>query len=233
MPHRAYKFRFYPTAAPSAQLAIEFSHARFVWTWGLDMRNKAYRRRGESLNYVAISQRLTRLKQSDRYAWLRDATAVCHTQKLIDLDRAFRNFLEGRARYPRFRKKHATQSIRYQLDQRHVHRTYAAGERLVLPKFGPSKIRWSRLPRGIPKMATVSRDAGSRYFVNLAVKETIEPKPIAHRQVGVDVGVKDVVVTVDGFKSGAPKYTYRYARKLRFAQRTLSRRRKGSGRWHR
>ncbi|MGR6034118.1 MAG: RNA-guided endonuclease TnpB family protein [Candidatus Nitrosoglobus sp.] len=47
--------------------------------------------------------------------------------------------------------------------------------------------------------------------------------------IGVDVGVKDVV-TSSGFKSGAAKYTYRYARQLKMAQRRLSNRHKNSNR---
>lgn len=230
MTYRTYKFRIYPTNNQLAQLQIEFGHARFVWNWALDMRNKAYLRRGESLKYAEISRRLTQLKQSCRYRWLCDATASCHTQKLIDLDRAFKNFFEGRARYPRFKKKYATQSVRYQLDQREMPGSYVGGERLLLRKLGPVRVRWSRVPHGVPKMATVKRDAAGRYFVSLSVEETVEAKPKREGEIGVDVGIKDVVVTSDGFKSGAPKHTYRYARKLRRAQRSLSRKKMGSGR---
>ncbi|WP_036503531.1 RNA-guided endonuclease TnpB family protein, partial [Nitrosococcus oceani] len=45
-----------------------------------------------------------------------------------------------------------------------------------------------------------------------------------------DVGVKDVVITSEGYKSGAPTDTYRYARQLKMAQRRLSKKPKGSGR---
>ncbi|MGI9293974.1 MAG: RNA-guided endonuclease InsQ/TnpB family protein [Pseudomonadales bacterium] len=233
MPHRSYKYRFYPTECQRAQLEIEFGHARFVWNWALEMRTKAYRRRGESLNYVEISRRLTALKACRRYCWLSQGTANCSTQKLIDLDKAFGNFFEQRARYPRFRKKHARQSVRYQLDQRHVHRTFQAGKTLQLPKLGPLTLRWSRLPLGVPKMATVSRDAAGRYFVSLSVLEDIASKITTINAVGVDVGIKDIVVTSDGFRSGAPKSTYRHARRLRIEQRRMSRKRKGSGRWTR
>jgi putative transposase len=46
----------------------------------------------------------------------------------------------------------------------------------------------------------------------------------------MDVSIKDVVVTSSGFKSGAAKYTYRYTRQLKMAQRRLSNRRKGPNR---
>nr|WP_305910528.1 transposase [Methylomarinum sp. Ch1-1]MDP4523288.1 transposase [Methylomarinum sp. Ch1-1] len=50
---------------------------------------------------------------------------------------------------------------------------------------------------------------------------------------GIDVGIKDVAVTSDGFFTGAPRYSYRYHRKLKRAQRQLARMQKGSSHWRR
>ena len=231
MVKKSYKFRFYPTRQQQKQLAIEFGQARFVWNWALDMRSKAYKRRTESLNAVSISRVLTRLKRSTRYAWLYDACATCHTQKLHDLDIAFKNFFAKRARYPRFKSRHrGVESIRYQLDQRNIHRDYGAGKTLRIPKLGELKIKWSQTPQGIPKMATLSRDPVGRYFVSLSVEEGIQPRARTECSVGIDLGLHDVVVTSEGWKSGAPKYYRKYERALARAQRVLSRRKKGSGR---
>ena len=85
-----------------------------------------------------FSRLLTRLKRTARYGWLRDTPSTVLTRKLRDQDRAFANFFAGRAKYPRFRKRRTAQSIRFQLDQRQVHRTFDANDRrLVLPGLGP------------------------------------------------------------------------------------------------
>lgn len=211
-------------------MAVEFGHARFVWNWALDMRSKAYKRRGESLNVVGISKMLTKLKQCNRYAWLKEANAQCHTQKLRDQDRAFSNFFKGLAKYPRFKKRHAKQSVRYQMDQRIILNNYRGGELLRLPKLGALRVRWSRVPTGIPKMATVSLNQAGQYHVCLSVEEPVDALPAATGTIGVDRGIKDVVVASDGFKSGAPKYTQAYERRLAKAQRKLAKYTKGSNR---
>ncbi|WP_041355273.1 RNA-guided endonuclease InsQ/TnpB family protein [Nitrosococcus halophilus] len=227
---RAYKFRFYPTPTQKRQLAIEFGHARYVWNWALETRTKAYKAQGESLNTISLSRQLTVLKQTE-CPWLSEATASCHTQKLRDQDTAFKNFFAGRAKYPRFKKRHQTQSVRYQLDQRHIEKNFnAESKRLKLPKLGTLKLKWSQRMGGIPKMVTVSKDPAGRYFVSMACEVEILPLPVRRNAIGVDVGVKDVVITSDGYKSGAPKYTYRYARQLKRAQRRLSKKRKGANR---
>jgi putative transposase len=211
-------------------LAIEFGHARFVWNWALETRTKMYEEHQERLNYIGLSRKLTKIKKT-QYPWLSEATSGCHTQKLIDLDRAFKNFFDKRAKYPRFKKRHQAQSVRYQLDQRHVERNFDAEIKLLkLSKLGALKLKWSRPIEGIPKMATVSKDSCGRYFVSMACEVDIVAQPVRTNAIGVDVGVKDVLATSDGFKSGAAKYTYRYARQLKMAQRRLSSKRKGSHR---
>jgi putative transposase len=212
------------------QLAIEFGHARFVWNWALETRTQAYQEKKGSLNCAALSRQLTVLKK-EKCPWLSEATAGCHTQKLIDQDTAFKNFFAGRAKYPRFKKRHQSQSVRYQLDQRQVEKNFnAEDKRLKLPKLGALRLKWSRELDGRPKMVTVSKDPAGRYFVSMACEVEITALPIRRNAIGVDVGVKDVVVTSEGFKSRAAKYTYRYARQLRLAQRCLSKKCKGSQR---
>lgn len=229
---KSYKFRFYPDAAQSEQLAKEFGCARWVWNRGLIERDYAYKEWGISLSSTHdISKNIAQYKKKD-YPWLSDATASVLQQKLMDQDKAFDNFFKGRASFPKFKKKSHAQSIRYQLDQRHVLNNYRAGELLKLPKLGELTIKWSQIPGGVPKMVTVSKSASGKYFVSFMCEVEQGLKPMTGKVIGIDVGIKDVVVTSDGLHSGAPKFTYKYQRKLKKAQRVLSRKKKGSNGWH-
>ena len=225
---KSYKFRFHPTPDQEKQLAVEFGCARFVWNLSLAIRQNLYAVSGESINYVGLGKNLTYLKSVESYKWLKDCTAAVLTQKLIDLDKAYDNFFKGRAAYPKFKKKGHAESIRYTIDQRNIITTYSSGEFLKLPKLGYVNLVWSQAPKGVPKMATVSKTASGKYFVSFMCEVEQETKPTTGRIVGVDVGIKDVVVTSDGYKSGAPKFTYKYQRELRRAQRKLSKKTKGS-----
>lgn len=230
---RAYKFRFYPTAAQRQQLAIDFGCARFAYNISLDARNFCYNALDRRITGIDCSRAITELKQDPDYLWLKDANSTVITQALRDLDTAFTNFFAGRAQYPSFKKKLHAPSVRYQLDQRHITRTFNAGLGfLKLPKLGALKLKWSRAITGIPKMVTVSRDSVGDYYVSMACEESIQPLPKTKAVAGIDVGIKDIVITSDGFKSGAPKYIAQYQRQLKRAQQTLSRRVKGSKRWH-
>lgn len=231
MIQRSHQFRFYPTEAQAKTLGQCFGAARWVWNTALAWRSAAYKSDGEHVTGVDFSRELTWLKTLEPYAWLRDVPATVFAQTLRDQDRAFANFFAKRARYPRFKKRRAAASIRYQIDQRIVMNVYRAGDMLKLPGLGALDIRWSRVPGGAPKMVTVRVDACGRWFVSFMVEEHIEPLPASASGVGVDLGVNDIVTTSDGRKSGNPRHLKRYRRRLKLAQRRLSRKRKGSNRW--
>lgn len=246
---RAYKYRFYPNAAQRKQLAVEFGNARFAWNRCLDLRTKdyeAYRAAvaagvegatKPSWNYVSLSRLVTEWKRGE-FPWLADSVAACLTQVLIDQDKAFQNFYRRvkngeKPGYPRFKSRYDRQAVRYTLDQRQIERTYKAGEFLKLPKLGALKVRWSQVPTGIPKMATVSKTPDGRYFVAFSCEAEIQSLPATGKAVGLDLGIKDVVVDSDGWKSGNPRHLKGRLRHLKRQQRRLARMKKGSNRRNR
>ena len=230
---KAYKFRLQPTPEQVEQLSKEFGCARFVWNQGLIRREYAYQQWGISLSSAYdISSQITGLKKLESHEWLKEATAGALQQKLIDQDKAFDNFFKGRASFPKFKKKSHAQSIRYQMDQRQVLNNYRAGELIKLPKLGELKVKWSQVPGGIPKMVTVSKSASGKYFVSFMCEVEQALKPVTGKVIGIDVGIKDVIVSSDGLHSGAPKFTYKYQRQLKKAGRKLSKKKKGSNGWH-
>ncbi len=223
---KAYKYRFYPTKEQAQILAKTFGCCRYVYNWALRGRTDAYYQRGERLYYEATAQRLTELKKQEEYTWLGEVSSVPLQQSLRHLDRGFRNFFEGRAQYPTFKKKHSDQTA-----------TYMAtafkwdGKTLTLAKMDQSlQIAWSRpLPDGAkPSSVTVSKDTAGRYFVSILVEEDIQPMAMTPKMVGLDLGLKSMVITSDGHMHGNPKFFAKDEKKLARAQRKLSKKKKGS-----
>lgn len=151
---RAYRFRFYPTEAQKAVLARTFGCVRVVYNFGLRLRTEAHYKRRERLGYPECSAALTLLKRQEEYLWLNEVSSVPLQQSLRHLDRAFQNFFEGRARYPRRKRKRGRQSAEY---------TRSAfrfdGKDLFLAKMEePIRIRWSRRFTGTPSTVSVQMD---------------------------------------------------------------------------
>src|SRR5689334_4734875 len=107
---RAYRYRFYPTPDQEQILARTFGSARFVYNWALRLRTDAYYQRQERISYADTSAALTALKREPETAWLNEVSSVPPQQALRHLDRAFRHFFEGRAKYPAYHKKRGSQA---------------------------------------------------------------------------------------------------------------------------
>ncbi|HEV2457776.1 MAG TPA: RNA-guided endonuclease TnpB family protein [Ktedonobacterales bacterium] len=227
---RAYRYRCYPTPEQAGVLARTLGCARFVYNWALRLRTDAYYERQERVSYADTSAALTVLKRKPGTAWLNDVSSVPTQQALRHLDRAFRTFFEGRAKYPAFHKKHGAQAAEYTTS---AFRWDAASKTLTLAKMdAPLPVRWSRpLPDGAtPSTVTVSRDTAGRYFVSLLVEEEIAPLPPAPGApaVGLDLGLQDAVVLHTGEKVGNPRFFHWDAKRLAKAQRRLAKKRLGS-----
>ncbi len=225
---RAYRYRCYPTHTQAVVLARTFGCARFVYNWALRLRTDAYYDRQERLGYHETSAALTALKRAPTTAWLNEVSSVPTQQALRHLDRAFRNFFAGRAKYPTFHKKHGAQSAEYTTS---AFRWDAEAGTLTLAKMEtPLHIHWSRpLSEGVtPTTLTLSRDTAGRYFVSILIEEEIAPLPLTDGQVGIDLGLHDEVVFDSGEKVGNPRFFAQDEKKLATAQRRLAKKKRGS-----
>ncbi len=223
---RAYQYRIYPTDEQKKTLARTFGCARFVYNWALRLRTDAYYQEQKRIYYAETSARLTELKKQPEYAWLNEVAAVPLQQSLRHLDKAFLNFFEGRAEYPTFHSKQGQQAATY------IGTAFKwDGHSLTLAKMdAPLDIVWSRpLPKDAkPTTVTVTKDTAGRYFVSILVEEDIAPLPIITKQVGLDLGLKSMVITSDGEHVGNPRYFRKDEKKLAKAQRRHAKKKKGS-----
>lgn len=221
---RAYRFRFYPDAQQEKLLAQTFGCVRFVYNSILRYRTDAYYQAQAKIGYMDANARLTAIKKLPETAFLNDVSSVPLQQCLRNQQTAFKNFFEGRAKYPAFKSKKHRQSAEF---------TYRAftfkNSELKLAKCDqPLDIRWSQVLPSAPTTITVSKDHAGRYFVSCLCEFEPTLLPITDKKVGIDVGIKDLFVTSDGFKSGNPRHTAKYAAKLAKYQRRLAKKTLGS-----
>lgn len=224
MTHRkVFRFRMEPDAAQREAMARMAGARRFVWNWALDQRKRHYAATGKGLPAAELSRRLTQLKRQPEFAWLQESDSQALQQVLADLQRAFVNCFEKRARFPRF-KSRKRDKARFRIPQR----VAVINGRVLIPKIGLVRIRQSQAIDGATKGATFKRDACNNWDVSLVTEFSMPdtaPSPAApEKVVGVDLGLKDLIVLSDGRRVQAPKFYQRAQRKLRRAQRAVSRR---------
>ena len=136
----AIKQRFYPTTEQAELLAQTFGCVRVVYNAILKWRTDAFYNEGQKVNYNAASARLTELKKLPEFAWLNDVSCVPLQQSLRHQQSAFKNFFDGRTKYPTFKKKRSNQSAEFTKSAF----SYKDGKIFIAKSKQPLDIRWSR-----------------------------------------------------------------------------------------
>lgn len=151
-------------------------------------------------------------------------TKCASSQAFADLDRAFKNFFEGRANYPKFKAKKRGRASFY-LDNTQ----FTVGDHWIkVPHVG--KVNMAELLRFKGKMlsARIIRIA-DWWFVSISVElPDVSISPHLGGAVGVDLGINQLVTLSDGGRLENQKPLRSHLRKLKRLQRTLSRKQKGS-----
>ncbi|WP_407364244.1 IS200/IS605 family element transposase accessory protein TnpB (plasmid) [Pseudomonas luteola] len=224
MTKRAYRYRFYPTLEQAELLAKTFGCVRLVYNTLLRWRTDAFHKEQQKIGYAAASAYLTALKKQPELAFLNEVSCVPLQQSLRHQQTAFKNFFEGRARYPTFKKKRNHQSAEFTASAF----KYRDGELFLAKSSEPLNIRWSRALPSVPSTVTVSRDAAGRYFVSCLCEFEPQALPVTPKMVGIDMGLKDLFVPSEGEPFANARHTAKYASRLALAQRRLSRKKLGS-----
>ncbi|WNC00258.1 RNA-guided endonuclease TnpB family protein [Streptomyces sp. CGMCC 4.7035] len=245
-----YAFRLDPTPGQRSALARAFGCARVVYNDAIAARERA-RAAGEAFPTAAVLSRtlVTEAKRTRERHWLGEVSAVVLQQSLRDAESAYRHFfasLKGarkgaRVGAPRFKsRKDERQAVRFTANARwKINET----GRLLLPKIGEVKVRWSRTLPAIPSSVTVIKDAAGRYFASFVIDTDPEQDRTRFREpdpdstLGIDLGLTlpqtpsggtPIAVLSDGTKIDSPRFLRRAEKKLKKAQRELSRKQKGS-----
>lgn len=224
---RAFKYRFYPTQEQETLLRRTLGCVRFVYNQALAFRTEAWYQKQERVGYSQSSSMLTEWKKQEELSFLNEVSCVPLQQGLRHLQTAFSNIFAGRAQYPNFKKKRNGGSAEFTKSAFKFRngQVFLAKSTVALP------IRWSRqLPPGAqPSTITVKLEPSGRWTVSLLVDDlTIQPLPVIDKAVGLDAGITSLITTSEGEKIANPKHFSKGFKRLRKAQKALSRKQKGS-----
>ena len=221
--YKSYRFRIYPNKEQQAVLARYFGSVRFVYNHFLAERKKQYEETGRSDNYYVQAKILTELKHSEEFLWLSEINSQTLQHALRHLETAYVNFFRGKAKFPTFKSKKAKNS--FSIPQ---HCTISDG-RIYIPKFKEGiKVKEHRKVKGNIKSMTISLTPSGKYYVSILSKENYKAIDKTGKVVGIDLGLKDFVITSDGRKYKNHRYLKQYEKELATAQKHLSRKQHGS-----
>lgn len=216
---KGYKFRLYPTLEQKQYLEKVFGSVRWVWNWGLSLKQEKYKQDKSSLYYNQISAQLTQKKKEEDFIWLKEPNSHSLQQSLMDLEKSFLSFFKNQSKYPKYKSKRNKQSFRlpdcFKL----------AENKLKIPKLSPIKIVQHREfgPNAKLLNVTISKNKANQYFASFNVEEdkVVKAKPTANK-IGIDLGLDNLMTLSNGSKIKNPRIAQRYRSKLTHQQRQYS-----------
>ena len=212
---------------PNNQQSTYFEKAcgcqRFTYNWGLAAWKTEYEA-GNKPTGRGLKKQFNAIKHEE-YPWISEVSKCVVDTAFENLNKAFQNFFRTKngKTYPKFHKKGVKDSFTVDNTKFTVD-----GKKIRIPKLGWVRMTEELRFEGKLISATVKKRAG-KWFVSIAVETTATASENhASGAVGIDLGVKALATLSDGTVFENPRTYYKYDKKLRRAQKSLSRKKKGS-----
>lgn len=236
---RAIKVRLYPNKEQEQTLNKTLGCYRFIYNHMLALKQEAYKRDKTNLGLCELSKYFHgTLLKDEQYAWLKEEHTNVMKQAIRQMLSAYNNFFKQHKGFPKFKSKKDKQSALFPINAISKRNTFETRHiTLTQPlkniKFRCSDLYLRRLQKYSKNIrsATLSKSKSGNYFLSILVEmEDTELKKFEHtdKQVGIDLGVKDFVITSDGDVFENKHFLKKEEKKMNRLQRQLSKKVKGS-----
>ena len=240
--YRAYRFRLYPTTNQIELIHKTFGCTRVVYNHYLEKQKALYDEGKDSLSCFDMIKDLKNFQVERPY--LKEVDSCSLRCSLFNLDDAFKRWYKGQGEYPKFKgKNNSKRSYRTNcISSTYKDKTYQSIEVdlkrhiIKLPKLKEVSIKGYRDLEYLPGRiinATIEQASTLKYYVSVLVEEDdVYTKLKPRKIIGIDLGIKDIVITSDNEKIGNPRLIEKYEKRIKRCARELSRRVKGSNNYN-
>lgn len=236
---RAIKIRLYPNKEQELKLNKVLGCYRFVYNQMLALKQQEYNENKKSLGLADLSKYFHgTLLKDEQYEWLKEQNTKVMKQAIRQMLTAYDKFFKQHNGFPKFKSKKDKQSALFPLEAISKSNTFETKHISLIKslknlKFRCSDLQFSRLQRYKDniKSATLSKTKSGKFFLSVLISmNDDEYKCFKHtdNRVGIDLGVKDFVITSDGQVFENKHFFKKSENKIKKLQRQLSKKVKGS-----
>ena len=234
---RAIKIRLYPNKEQATMINKLLGCYRVVYNQSLNRKIESYKNEGKSENLTTLSKFLHHeLLKDDNFLWLREQNTKVLHQAIRDMLTAYKNFFERHTGYPKFKSKHDNkQSCRFELgaiSKRNIYTNYnlsLANIRNIKFRCNKKYADYLQKNHDNIRQATLTRLPCEEYYLSILVDGDLTHNvKDTKTSVGIDLGVKDFVITSDGEVFDNLHFKKSKTNKIKRLQRQLSNKQKGS-----
>jgi putative transposase len=200
---------------------------RFAYNWGLQKCIERYELEGKIYSAIDLHKEIVVMKHTEEYKWLQEVTKCSPQEALRDLEKAYKNFFrsvknkDGKFRLPTFHSKHSVKQSFRVTGSIHVF-----DKHIKFPTFGKVRMKEAGyIPKDLHILSATMSKENSKYFISIQCSEDKDMSNIEinHGEViGIDLGIKDLMICSDGTVIENPKFLNKYEKKLKRTQRKIS-----------
>lgn len=226
---RAYKIEINPTKEQKTKIHQTIGVSRFIYNFYIAHNKEVYEKEGKFKSGMDFSKWLNNeyIPNNQDKKWIKEVSSKSTKQAIMNGDKAFRDFFNGKKGFPKFKKK-KNKDVKAYFPKNNKTDWTLERHRVKIPTLGWIKLKeFGYIPtNSVVKSGTVSQKV-DRYYVSILVEENDMqvPKPI-NEGIGIDVGLKEFVICSNGdkFKNINKAVTVKKVeKKLKREQRKLSR----------
>ena len=234
---RAVKIRLYPNSTQAIQYNKLLGCYRVVYNQCLSRKIETYKNNGTSENLTTLGHFVHHeLLKDDNFVWLREQNTKVLKQAVNDMLSAYNNFFKRHTGFPKFKSKHDNkQSCRFELgaiSKCNVYTDYKislANIRNVKFRCNKKYAVYLEKHKNCIRQATLSKLPCGEYYLSILVDgDLMHQVKETNKSVGIDLGIKDFVITSDGEVFDNLHFKKSETNKIKKLQRQLSRKNKGS-----
>jgi putative transposase len=222
-----YKYRIYPDAEQARLFRRTVGCCRFLYNLFLEQK-KLERQRSNPRRLTQVDQINQIPEAKQHFPFLKAVPNHCLQQAVIDLHRAYANFFNGHAKFPKPRRKFQNESFRFP-DAKQIR---FRDDAIFLPKAGWVRLVMHRPHMGVVKNVTVSVSGDHWYVAVQTAREVEDPVDLAANpdavELGGDLGIVNAMVLSDGAIYDLPRMTEKEKRREAALHKKVSRKKKGS-----
>ena len=228
---KAIKIRIYPNKEQTQFILKQLGCCRFVYNNCLTYRKSSYENENKTVSSSESIGYIVQLKQE--YPFLKEVHSKVLQQSVRDMNQAYENFFKLHKGYPKFKsKRDNNQKCRFPKDAF----IGVRGNRIDLIKslkdihFKCSREDERYLNKNRNKLSslTLSKTPSGIFYLSILIDKPNKILPKSNKSVGIDLGIKDFVVTSEGEIFENLHFKKSENNKIKRLQRQISRKVAGS-----
>lgn len=216
------RVRLYPTEGQEVLIDKTIGCCRFVHNQTLADCKQSYE---QTQHFPSKNERITNLvplKETNEF--LKEVDSHALQQSVRDLNSAFDNFFKTRNYFgfPKFKSKHSSKQS-YRTPWSNGSADVLGNKHIKLPKVGRVRTKRFDMPE-VYKIfnITVEKTTTGKYYASICIETEAHPLPKTGKQIGFDLGLKDLLVGSDGTRYERSKFAYAFKDTLAQEQKKLS-----------